>query len=393
MAVSVADLLNYEYYRDFQLLAGKSGLTRQVTGCGILDYELDRDVNGKYAHANFLPNQLVISSLLFAKDNPFMLNDVVKYLIGKECSGLVIKNVFQLPIHDSVLRYADAKGFPILLADRKKTFFEDFIICTNDFIKASEQSERVEKDLSQLLFGLNSPSERAQIAHRLLTLMRSQYVAAYISFDKERRHISLKPEWFPKEMVFVRYRFVNGYFLLLTQDALDPGHADFLRIFQSLLSKYDDVRIGVSRVHFLPEDLRSALYEAVYASVIRKLSLQYDIPSDRPYVRYEDIGIYQVLLPLRDDEAMQKFTEKIIEPIIEFDAKNQGNLLYTLLRYVLFDGNLHILAEKTGQHENTLRFRLSKIADITGLNYRLPSDYEQLSLASRIYMLSDFRII
>ena len=194
-------------------------------------------------------------------------------------------------------------------------------------------------------------------------------------------------------MVSVRYRFGDGYFLLLTQDALDPGHADFLRIFQSLLSKYDDIRIGLSRVHCLPEDLKSALYEAVYASVIRKLSLQYDIPSDRPFERYEDIGIYQALLPLRDDEAMQKFTEKIIEPIIEFDAKNQGNLLYTLLRYVLFDGNLHILAVKTGQHENTLRFRLSKIADITGLNYRLPSDYEQLSLASRIYMLSDFRII
>ena len=46
-----------------------------------------------------------------------------------------------------------------------------------------------------------------------------------------------------------------------------------------------------------------------------------------------------------------------------------------------------MLAQYTGQHENTLRYRLDKIAGITGLSYKKLADYEQLALAVRIYLL------
>ena len=39
---------------------------------------------------------MVVSSLLFAKNAPFMIRDAVKYLISKDASALVIKNVFCL---------------------------------------------------------------------------------------------------------------------------------------------------------------------------------------------------------------------------------------------------------------------------------------------------------
>jgi len=36
------------------------------------------------------------------------------------------------------------------------------------------------------------------------------------------------------------------------------------------------------------------------------------------------------------------------------------------------------------QHENTIRQRLKKIEDLTGLNYRNPDHYEQLSISVKI---------
>ncbi len=62
-------------------------------------------------------------------------------------------------------------------------------------------------------------------------------------------------------------------------------------------------------------------------------------------------------------------------------------MLETLLGFVQCSGNLHELSARSGQHENTLRYRLDKIAALTGLNYRKMSDYEQLALAARVYLL------
>lgn len=40
----------------------------------------------------------------------------------------MIKNVFRLPLHDTILRYADSKNFPVFLMDSPQMFFEEFII-------------------------------------------------------------------------------------------------------------------------------------------------------------------------------------------------------------------------------------------------------------------------
>lgn len=72
---------------------------------------MDSSLNQKYANLNFLPERMVVSSLLFVKNAPFMIRDAVKYLISKNVSALVIKNVFRLPIHESILRYADPRIF------------------------------------------------------------------------------------------------------------------------------------------------------------------------------------------------------------------------------------------------------------------------------------------
>ena len=52
---------------------------------------MERSLNQKYANLNFLPERMVVSSLLFAKNAPFMIRDAVKYLISKDASALVIK--------------------------------------------------------------------------------------------------------------------------------------------------------------------------------------------------------------------------------------------------------------------------------------------------------------
>ena len=99
------------------------------------------------------------------------------------------------------------------------------------------------------------------------------------------------------------------------------------------------------------------------------------------------MGVYRALLPMLDSEELQRYSGDLLDPILEFDAENRGNLLDTLLEFVQCGGNLHELSARSGQHENTLRNRLDRIGSLTGLSYRKLDDYEQLALAARVYLL------
>ena len=149
MNISMNELLCFDYFKGLRLLAGRDGLSRPVSSCGMLDYELDPQLNKKFFYTNFKPYTLTLSSLFFAKDNPFQVMDAVKYLVSQEGSGLIIKNVFRLPIHESIIRYADYKNFPLFLMD-DFIMFEDVIIQVFQCINAVSSAASAESVLDQI---------------------------------------------------------------------------------------------------------------------------------------------------------------------------------------------------------------------------------------------------
>ena len=391
MEIRVQDFLCFDYFQSLRLLAGEGGLSKPVTGCGILDYELDQSLNEKYIHSNFLPGQLALTSALFAKDNPFLLRDAVKYLIARGGSGLVIKNVFRLPIHDSILRYANSKDFPVFLMEDPHMYFEDFIIQVHRYIDMALDSELAEAELNRLLYQRLSHSEKKVAARRLFPFFQDQYLVIYVQLDhllSDDALLHLKSQQKelatpPASAAILRYQ--KGVFLFLSQDVMSPSAAP--ACIQKLLPIYPESYIGVSGIHFQIEDAGTALQEALYAAQIHRLKRQNPIVAAAPYQNYGEMGPYQVLLPVLDHENFRRYSHRILEPLLEFDAENRGTLTRTLLDFVQCGGDLKVLAQYTGQHENTLRYRLDKVAGITGLSYKNLADYEQLTLAVRIYLL------
>jgi DNA-binding PucR family transcriptional regulator len=85
---------------------------------------------------------------------------------------------------------------------------------------------------------------------------------------------------------------------------------------------------------------------------------------------------------------MQAFKKKILEPINEHDAENNSNLLETLTQFVLSGCSISFTAKMISQHENTVRYRLEKIAFLTGLDFKSPAQLEELALAIKIDICS-----
>lgn len=395
--MTLEELLQYDYFKGLKLIAGENGLGNNLRGSGILDYELDKDVSGKYAHRNFLPGQLVISSLLFAKNNPFILNDIVKYLVEKKVSGLIIKNVFQIPIHDFIIRYADSKNFPILIADKKNIFFEEFVINVHEIIKASENNKIAESYITSLLYSPMDKQKRIDLANRLIPTNRNQYICSYFRFNSEKK-LGVFLDLVQKDMEYFEdfpmylYRYGNGFFIIISQDNIDIKSDIFNSFFINFHKKFPNSFTGLSKIHYLHEELNEALLEAAYAAAVMKIDGNYPIRSSEKYVSFEDIGIYKILIPLTENGNFKKYESNILEKIFEYDAKNKSQLMNTLINLIKCKGNLKDLSKKLSQHENTLRYRLKIIKYITGLNYRILSDYEQLAIACRMYMLSDIKL-
>lgn len=390
MSLCVQDFLRFDYFKSLEVIAGAGGLSRSVSGCGILDYEMEQELNRKYADQNFHSGQLVITSLLFAKNNPFLIRDAVKYVISKGGSGLVIKNVFRLPIHESILRYADSRDFPILIMNDMKMFFEDFIIQTNKCIEIAENAALTTQELNDLLYQkLNAGDKNARI-RRLFPIFRDQYALVHFrqprfsSPDIPAPQISSAGDSHdPAALSQSILHYEKGFFLFLSGDSL--GGKTLSACISPLAAQYPDSSIGVSGIHYRMEEADTALREAIYASRVHQLRKLTDSPP--AYLPYAEIGVYRVLLPLIDSEALQQYSRELLDPLLEFDAENHGSLLDTLLAYVQYGGDLHALSAASGQHENTLRYRLDRIGILTGLNCLKSADYEQLALAAQVYLL------
>lgn len=392
MSLTLKELLCFDYFKGLRLIAGEKGLSGTVSCCGILDYELDPKLNKKYFNTNFKPNTLTISSLFFARDNPFQILEAVKYLSAQGGSGLVIKNVFRLPIHESVLRYADYKDFPILLMD-DTVMFEDFIVQVYQCIDAISDAVSAELLLDQLLYQNIDSSERERIARQLLPSLRSQYLLVHIrsdgpfSGDKIAQIRENANRLFP-EAIFALFSYRKSAFLILSQEEFPNALDSILTLIANTVPQDFPCLLGISKIHFDLKDMDAAIREAMYSSTVRRLEHKYFQSLEPSYTQYDQLGVYQVLLPVLSNPALPQYSHHILEPVIGFDAENRGNLMETLLMLVQCGGDLHRSALEMGQHENTLRYRLNKVFTLTGLNYQRPAHYEKLALAVRIFLLS-----
>jgi hypothetical protein len=106
------------------------------------------------------------------------------------------------------------------------------------------------------------------------------------------------------------------------------------------------------------EEARHAL---IGASVLRH---------DSGVLAYEELGPYKYLLRIALDSTGRDSTIDAVVTLAEYDAERGASLLPTLEEYLRRHGNISSTSEALYVHPNTLRQRLRRIADLTGLDLR-----------------------
>ncbi len=370
-----------DFYKTFEnslkLLAGAGGMARIITNVGILDYEVDPVQMDKYFHTNFQENQMVVTTFSVAKDNPYLILDAIKYLISKGVCGLVIKNIFKLPIQETVIRYANSKNFPIFLVDSQELYVEAMMLEIYRqlfFINVLNESN---KYANILLNSDPSPDEVQEYAFKINPSFSEMYRSIFVRRDEfaesdlpdKYYDTYLKSELNVPENAFLPY--ANGFFLILSDRFIDIE-----KYTKNILKNNKDVNCGISGRHSSLKELNTCLKESVYAA---------SLPKDFSHViYYSKIGSLQVIIPFAKRPEMQSFKSRVLDPILDYDIENNGSLMKTITAYINLNCDLPKTADVLAQHKNTIRYRLDKITALTGLDYKSFSDLEQLSLAIKI---------
>jgi GAF domain-containing protein len=125
--------------------------------------------------------------------------------------------------------------------------------------------------------------------------------------------------------------------------------------------------IGVSELCDAPADATRAYREAVDAATIGRALL-----GEGGAIAYSQLGAYRYLVQIAAEDAPRDRMRAAVDRLIAYDSKRRTALLDTLERYLAERRSVIESARALFIHPNTLRQRLARIEELTGL--RLDQD-------------------
>jgi DNA-binding PucR family transcriptional regulator len=134
--------------------------------------------------------------------------------------------------------------------------------------------------------------------------------------------------------------------------------------------------IGHSRLASDPVDLYRAGNEALLAANVA------DAGSEDALLAFEDTGAYRLLLPAmsEDPAELQRFFAETVEPLVAYDDQYETDLVQTLETFLDADANVAGTASRLFTHRHTIRYRLERVRDLTGLDVSSTDGREKLGL-------------
>jgi PucR family transcriptional regulator, purine catabolism regulatory protein len=156
------------------------------------------------------------------------------------------------------------------------------------------------------------------------------------------------------------------------------------RAAESALRAVDDAMpgfaavIGRSRPALDPMDMHRAAGEALLAANVASP----DEPTDLRILSFDDTGAYRLLLPaMSDDPAeLERFYSDTVAPLVSYDEQYGTELVMTLESFLANDASMTATYKQLFTHRHTIRYRLERIKELTGLDVNSTDGRERLGL-------------
>ena len=147
------------------------------------------------------------------------------------------------------------------------------------------------------------------------------------------------------------------------------------------LGREHGAAIGVSELRDAPAEASRAFREARDAATIGRALL-----GDGGAIAYSELGAYRYLVHIAAEDAPRDRMRAAVDLLIDYDRRRRTALVDTLERYLAERPSVSELARELYIHPNTLRQRLGRIEELTGLTLD-EDDLLSLELAIKLARL------
>ena len=139
--------------------------------------------------------------------------------------------------------------------------------------------------------------------------------------------------------------------------------------------------IGISTV---AEELSD--WTGAYSEALQAMDLAARLHSPKP-LYIEALGIYRLITQLEERDTLQSFARDTLGNLLDYDRRQNADLIHTLEAFFSAHGNLANTAEELNVHRNTLLYRLKRIAEIGSVDLKQPETRLALQLALAVLRL------
>ena len=359
--IHMKELFRLQNIHRLRLIAGQDGVERTVTEAVLFEYDPSR-----VQLPDFYRGDLVVTTLAYARGDAKLVAHSLQALMNQGIAGLMVKTAYFSELPQAVITLANRLGTPVFLFD--DTYIEEVILQVTDLIRGKRHFAGFEQDVDALMRGDLTEEQTRERARRIDPLGQSSYriyavspkermitlddkLYALMETDADAAHRCTFIEW--RRMMLALCREEDG---LSAQEALTR--------FGDLLTRAgvdrQSVVIGQSDLREARAQMGASLCEAVYAARAAKLCGKAELAA-------HELGLYAYLFPMSENPFVCDRCRRVLSAIREYDAQNHTNLEQTALVYVKENMEIAAAAKVLFQHPNTVRYRLSKIQRIIGM--------------------------
>ncbi|MCQ4122803.1 PucR family transcriptional regulator [Rhodococcus tibetensis] len=166
-----------------------------------------------------------------------------------------------------------------------------------------------------------------------------------------------------------------GVVAAIAQSKTDAGSA--FRALEKTLGSTSGV-LGVGSECASPSEIPQSYSHALRALEIRKQSL-----SPWGVAHFDELGVYRILDAHATTRDVESFVQEWLGPLLDYDREHHSTMTATLAQYLDCGGKYDETARALRIHRSTLRYRMSRIHELTERDLRSVDTRLNLHLATR----------
>lgn len=350
--------------KDFQkakLLTGDNILLREITGAHVI--EMADGVN--WARRG----ELVFTSGVGFHDMDHEMKILIQTVAKNYAAGIVIEiGPYIKEVSQEWIDHAQKLNIPLLTLPYDIPVTNIISEIYRNVYSAQEYQNSIEKFMTECLY---EPSE--EVYERAETFgfdEKKKHIALFLSPDEEKGDL--------EHLMQACRQSLNSQKLILTLMEADgvvaicdlkeneiPAHESInkwrsnVESFYQIYHKEETISAGAGDIFQSIRDLKDSVLEAKQA-----LDMLHMCKRNAQSRMYEEMGIYQLLFLIKNDNMLERIMEEQIGSLQVYDQKNDTQFLKTLDIYLQEDCNIAKTTERLYVHRNTVKYRMKRIQDL-----------------------------